>query len=98
VNEKTLAHWGLSRQKHTYVGNEALVLGNKMQFNFWIMVLDSCANGLIQVFEEYRFLFLSNVTLRKISVHAEGRGFDSRWCHWNVFIDIILPAALWRWG
>jgi len=25
----------------------------------------------------------------------EGRGFDSRWCHWNFFIDIILPAALW---
>ena len=25
---------------------------------------------------------------------AEGRGFDSRWCHWNFFIGIILPAAL----
>ena len=25
----------------------------------------------------------------------EGRGFDSRWCH---FIDIILPGALWSWG
>jgi len=24
----------------------------------------------------------------------EGRGFDSRWCHWNFFIDITLPAAL----
>ena len=23
-----------------------------------------------------------------------GRGFDSRCCHWNFFIDIILPAAL----
>jgi hypothetical protein len=24
----------------------------------------------------------------------EGRGFDSRGCHWIFFIDIILPAAL----
>ena len=28
----------------------------------------------------------------------EGRGFQSRWCHWNFFIHIILPAALWLWG
>ena len=22
----------------------------------------------------------------------EGRGFDSRWCHWNFSIDTILPG------
>ena len=24
----------------------------------------------------------------------EGRGFDSRWCHWIFFIGIILSSAL----
>ena len=28
----------------------------------------------------------------------EGRGFNSRWCHWNFLIYIILPVALWPWG
>ena len=28
---------------------------------------------------------------------SEGRGFNSRWCHWN-FSNIILPDALWPWG
>ena len=22
----------------------------------------------------------------------EGRGFDTRWCHCNIFIDVILPG------
>jgi hypothetical protein len=25
----------------------------------------------------------------------EDRGFDSRWDHWDIFIDLILSAALW---
>jgi hypothetical protein len=27
----------------------------------------------------------------------DGRGFDSRWCQWDFFID-ILPATLWPLG
>jgi hypothetical protein len=26
---------------------------------------------------------------------TEGRGFDSRWWHWNFFIDVLLTAAVW---
>jgi hypothetical protein len=25
----------------------------------------------------------------------EGGVFDPRWGHWNFFIDLILPAAMW---
>jgi hypothetical protein len=27
----------------------------------------------------------------------EGRGIDSRWCHWNFSFIIIFPATLWPW-
>jgi len=31
-------------------------------------------------------------------IHQYICGFDSRWCHLNFFIGIILPVALWRLG
>jgi len=32
--------------------------------------------------------------LEALRYKPEGRGFDSRWCHLEFFIDIILPVAL----
>jgi hypothetical protein len=38
------------------------------------------------------------VLVEALRYKPEGRRFDSRWCHWNFFIDIILSVALWPWG
>ena len=48
-----------------------------------------------------RVTYCTNVAVARLvealRYKPEGRGFDSRWCHWNFFIDTILLAALWPW-
>jgi len=44
---------------------------------------------------EQRGTLLVAQLVEALRYKLEGRGFDSRWCQWIFFIDIILPAALW---
>jgi hypothetical protein len=37
------------------------------------------------------------VVVKALCFKPAGRGFDSRWRHWN-FPATILPVALWPWG
>jgi len=34
--------------------------------------------------------------VKALRYKPEGRGFNSRWCHWIFFIDIILPASVFN--
>ena len=37
------------------------------------------------------------IVVKALRYKLAGRGFDSRWCHWNFSLT-ILPVALWPWG
>ena len=52
----------------------------------------------IQMFIYYRCQHTAGVLLTFVIYQLEGRGFDSQRCHWDFFIEIILPTALWPWS
>jgi 5'(3')-deoxyribonucleotidase len=35
------------------------------------------------------------VVVKALRYKPAGHGFDSRWCHWNSSVTLILPVALW---
>jgi len=45
----------------------------------------------------YSTTYISVIHLIALRYKPTGRGFDSRWCHWNFSVT-ILPVALWTWG
>ena len=51
---------------------------------FYVVLISGWGNEVAQLAEALRY-------------KSEGRGFDSRWCHWN-FLLTFLPAALWALG
>jgi hypothetical protein len=65
--------------------NHFSVKSNKDIGNFYGYVHLKGTLLVVQLDEELRY-------------SSEGRGFNSRCCHLEFFIGIILPAALWPWG
>jgi hypothetical protein len=37
------------------------------------------------------------VVVKALRYKPAGRGFDSRWCHWNFSVTILL-VTLWSWS
>jgi len=79
-----LPYWVVVAIQSRYIVFEG-VCSHGSQFWFKVVTESVAGHALAQLVEALRY-------------KPEGRGFDSRWCHWIFFIDIILPATLWTWG
>jgi len=56
--------------------------------------LNHCATA-VPAIPQIRDTLLVAQLVEALRYKPEGGGFNSRWCHWDFFIDMILPAALW---
>jgi hypothetical protein len=68
----------------SFVGPELFYFLYRKSLRTWLQIL-YCGTRVAQLVEELR-------------CKPEGRGFDSRLCHWKFFIVLIFPVALLPWG
>ena len=73
--------------------------------NFAINVIAQTLTNILSGLWQ-RLLYLQNIHIlwhavwqfvEALLYKPEGRGFDSRWCHSNFSLILILPVALWPW-
>jgi len=61
-----------------------------------MLLAQSSHSGL--TIQTVHLLCQESTGLQGVPIRSEGCRFDSWWCHWKFFTDIILLVALWPWG
>ena len=54
---------------------------------FWFCIGEIC-------YKTYRIGERGGAVVKVLCYKSEGRWFDSRWCHWNFFNDVMLRITL----
>jgi hypothetical protein len=67
-------------------------------FGVVVMVVSSRTNYWTKYGCSFMYVYSVVSVVKGLGYKSEGHWFNSRWRHWNFFIDIILPIALRPWG